>query len=275
MAGWKKWGWKEGNLQVIAAQVTHRLSSPLLTLFCKMWQKKHCKAKEQRDEHGACQTTKIKRGISSISRLICQSAISFSKLEVKWAHRNFTVTGRCKGWNGKENRDIYLWKIHPSKRAQGGKEDRRIICKETFLDCNESTLYRTEKIKKKKKDSSGFYILSERRRHLGQQLQMINSRSFQIKQKGYQVEMRGTNEAIEKLFNLRQKRIQLHFGQKKLEEDKLTLRNGGQLMSSFSEFDCIPTCTHRQQFWSSFKTHYKSSSNPCYYLSELAFPRGI
>lgn len=156
MAGWKKWGWKEGNLQVIAAQVTHRLSSPLLTLFCKMWQKKHCKAKEQRDEHGACQTTKIKRGISSISRLICQSAISFSKLEVKWAHRNFTVTGRCKGWNGKENRDIYLWKIHPSKRAQGGKEDRRIICKETFLDCNESTLYRIEKIKKRKKTQVGF-----------------------------------------------------------------------------------------------------------------------
>lgn len=62
LAGWKKWGWKEGNLQVIVAQVTHRLSFPLLTLFCKMWQKKHCKAKEQRDEHGACQTTKLKEG---------------------------------------------------------------------------------------------------------------------------------------------------------------------------------------------------------------------
>lgn len=105
---------------------------------------------------------------------------------------------------------------------------------------------------------------------------MINSRSFQIKQKGYEVEMmRGTNEAIEKLFNLRQKRMQLHFGQKKLEEDKFTLRNGVQLMSSSFEFDCIPTCIHRQQVWSRFKTRYKSSSNPCYYLSGLAFPRGI
>lgn len=54
----KKLGSKEGNLQVIIAQVTHRLSFHLLTLFHKMWQKKHCK--EQRAEHEACQTAEIK-----------------------------------------------------------------------------------------------------------------------------------------------------------------------------------------------------------------------
>lgn len=48
------------NLQVIIAQVTHRLSFHLLTLFHKMWQKKHCKPKEQRAEHEACQTAEIK-----------------------------------------------------------------------------------------------------------------------------------------------------------------------------------------------------------------------
>lgn len=47
----KKLAWKEENLQVVTAQVTHRLSFHLLTLFHKMWQKKHCKAREQRAEH--------------------------------------------------------------------------------------------------------------------------------------------------------------------------------------------------------------------------------
>lgn len=37
----KNLGWKVENLQVLTAQVTHRLSFHLLTLFHKMWQKKH------------------------------------------------------------------------------------------------------------------------------------------------------------------------------------------------------------------------------------------
>lgn len=35
--------------------------------------------------------------------------------------------------------------IHPSKRVQGGKEDRRFVYKETFPDLNECSYYRTEK----------------------------------------------------------------------------------------------------------------------------------
>ena len=35
--------------------------------------------------------------------------------------------------------------IHPSKRVQGGKEDRRFVYKETFLDLNECSYYRLEK----------------------------------------------------------------------------------------------------------------------------------
>lgn len=51
---------KKANLQVIIAQVSHRLSLSLLTLLHKMWQKKHCEAKEQRAEYGVCQTREIK-----------------------------------------------------------------------------------------------------------------------------------------------------------------------------------------------------------------------
>lgn len=35
--------------------------------------------------------------------------------------------------------------IHPSKRVQGCKEDRRFVYKETFLDLNEWSYYRIEK----------------------------------------------------------------------------------------------------------------------------------
>lgn len=35
--------------------------------------------------------------------------------------------------------------IHPSKRVQDGKDDRRFVCEETALDLNECSYYRIEK----------------------------------------------------------------------------------------------------------------------------------
>lgn len=126
----KKLGWREENLQVVTAQVTHRLSSHLLTPFHKMWQKKHCKAKRAE----CVRQLKWNEGSAVLPK--CQSAISFPKLEVKWARRNSRVED---GKEGMEKRKTPLGIPHPRKRVQGGKEDGRFVCKETSRGFNEGS----------------------------------------------------------------------------------------------------------------------------------------
>lgn len=135
--------------------------------------------------------------------------------------------------------------IHPSKRVQGCKEDRRFVYKETFLDLNEWSYYRIEK----EEDRLKWVIYVIRQEVVASGATAANSVSFPVKQKRYKVEMGGTDEATEKLFNQRQKRLYLGFEQKRSEEEKAAFRQDGQLMSSFLNCDCMAKCTHRQQVW--------------------------
>lgn len=89
--------------------------------------------------------------------------------------------------------------------------------------------------------------------------------------------MGGAEEGTEKLFNWRKKR-------RGAEEVR---GEGGSMEAKVDGYHLpfsivtVAQCTHRQQVCSalvwliSFKPHHKTSSDPCYYLSELVFPQAI